>query len=48
MGGGLRVELKGLAVRVLRFFRENPGALPVVGFSVFAFGLCFFVSVWCG
>lgn len=33
MGGGLRVELKGLAVRVLRFFRENPGALPVVGFQ---------------
>ena len=33
MGGGLRVELKGLVVRVLRFFRENPGALPVVGFQ---------------
>jgi len=33
VGGGLRVELKGLAVRVLRFFRENPGALPVVGFQ---------------
>jgi len=30
---GLSVELKGFAVRVLRFFRENPGALPIVGFQ---------------
>ena len=48
MGGGLRVELKGLAVRVLRFFRENPGALPVVGFQflllVCAFLLAFDVG----
>lgn len=48
MGGGLRVELKGLAVRVLRFFRENPGALPVVGFQflllVCAFLLAFGVG----
>jgi len=48
VGGGLRVELKGLAVRVLRFFRENPGALPVVGFQflllVCAFLLAFGVG----
>jgi len=42
------VELKGLVVRVLRFFRENPGALPVVGFQflllVCAFLLAFGVG----
>ncbi|MCD6432213.1 hypothetical protein J7L33_05920 [Candidatus Bathyarchaeota archaeon] len=44
----MRVELKGLVVRVLRFFRENPGALPVVGFQflllVCAFLLAFGVG----
>ena len=42
------MELKGLVVRVLRFFRENPGALPVVGFQflllVCAFLLAFGVG----